>query len=52
MKQNFNIKCNENYIEVKKIDILRNAEQNILVVLKGDFWGFGCPNDAQSHPAG
>ena len=29
------------------IDISRNSSQNILGVLKGDFWGFGCPNDAQ-----
>ena len=27
-----------------EIDVLRNSLQNILDVLKGDFWGFGCPN--------
>ena len=30
-----------------EIDILRNSSQNILGVLKGDFWGFECPNDTQ-----
>ena len=27
------------------INIFRNSSQNDLDVLKGDFWGFGCPND-------
>ena len=36
----------ENYM--LEIDILRNSSQKILGVLKGDFWGFACPNDAQT----
>ena len=31
-----------------EIDILRNFSQRILGVLKGDFYGVGCPNSAQT----
>ena len=46
--------CHRNYIEVNKfnnmleIDILRNSSQKLLGVLRVDFGGFGCPNDAQT----
>ena len=29
-------------------DILRNYSQKSLGVIRGDFWGFGCPTDAQT----
>ena len=45
--------CHGNYKEMKKlnykleIEIFRNSTQNILVVLRGSFQGFGCP---KRHP--
>ena len=29
-----------------EIDIFRILSQNELVILRGDVWGFGCPNDS------
>ena len=51
------IQYHGNYIEVKKcnhmleIDIFRNSSQwnvGVLIILMGEFWGFGCQNDAQT----
>ena len=53
IKHNVHIQRHGSYTEVNKnnemleIDILKNSSQNIFGTLKGDFWGFGCPNDTQ-----
>ena len=36
------------YNYVLEIGIFRNSSQNILGVLKGDSWEFGCPKDTQT----
>ena len=40
----------ENYIGMRKIQfyILKNCSKRYVGVLRDDFWGFGCPNDAQT----
>ena len=54
VKHNVHIQCHGNYIELKmfnymlEIDILRNSSQMFGGVLKGDFGGYGHPNDAQT----
>ena len=38
----------KNLIYLLEIDILRNCSRYFWVVLWDDFWGFGCPGDAQT----
>ena len=35
----------KSFSHVLEIDLFRNTSQNVLGVLKGDFWEFGCQND-------
>ena len=48
ISHNIDIQSHEYNIAVGKleIEILRNYFQKNLGVLRGDFLGFGCPNDA------
>ena len=41
------IKLRRNFNYMLEIDILRNYFPKHLCVLRGYFWGFGCPKDAQ-----
>ena len=54
IRHNVIIQCHGNYFKVEnfncmlEIDILRNYCPRDLSVLKSNFWGFGCPRDAQT----
>ena len=54
LRWNINILCKGNYIGVRKnrymlkIDISRSSYQKTFGCPKGEFWCFGCPNDAQT----
>ena len=37
-----------NFKHMLEIDILRNNFPTNMVTLRGDFWGFGCPKEAQT----
>ena len=59
IRHNILIQCHGNHIEVEKpqlhtskVQFKKLLKKTILGVLRGNFCGFGCPNESPSCPTG